>query len=137
MKNSWLFTMILMTAMIPGSIHAAAIGKTNEEVRKIAEPVMVGILKGMKEQNYAQYSKHFNAAMKQAVPKSKFLATHKQIRKSVGHYQSRTYLGYVNRGKMTTIFWKGKFDQSKDDVLIKLHVSKEGGRILVAGLWFQ
>jgi hypothetical protein len=59
------------------------------------------------------------------------------IMKKLGKYQSRTYLGFLQKGNFTVVLWRGRFSASDDDVLIKLVLSKRGDKVLVTGLWFQ
>ena len=122
---------------LSASTQAEVIGKTDEEVQLVAESVLDTILTGMKTENYATYSKDFDETMKEALPEEAFLAANKQILESMGEYKSREYLGFLNKGEMTVILWKGTFDKTDDHLLIKLTLSKREDKCLVTGLWFQ
>jgi hypothetical protein len=122
---------------LSASTHAEVIGKTDEEVQLIAEPVLNTILAGMKTEDYAMYSKDFDGTMKEALTEEAFLAANKQILESMGEYKSRKYLGFLNQGEMTVVLWKGSFEKTENDFLIKLVVSKQEGKHVVTGLWFQ
>ena len=122
---------------LSASTHAEVIGKTDEEVQLVAESIIDTILTGMKTEDYAMYSKDFDETMKEALTEEAFLAANKQILESMGDYKSREYLGFLNQGEMTVILWKGTFDKTDNDLLIKLVVSKREDKHLVAGLWFQ
>jgi len=119
------------------SAFAGVIGKTNEEVRAIAEPILDNILQGFKTDDYVKYSRDLDDTLKETISENKFLETDRQIEGSIGNYQSREYLGFLTKDQMTVVLWKGRFDRSVDDVLIKLVVSKRKDRYLVTGLWFQ
>jgi len=58
---------------------------------------------------------YFDATLKDVITKEKFLQVRSQILKSTGAYQSRRYLGYLQKGKTTVILWKGRFAASADD----------------------
>lgn len=60
-----------------------------------------------------------------------------ELLKKVGKYQDKQYLGFLNQQRYTIVLWKGKFAESKDDILIKLVLSKRQDRTVVVGLWFQ
>jgi hypothetical protein len=122
---------------LSASTHAEVIGTTDEEVQLIAEPVLDMILAGMKAEDYAMYSKDFDQTMKEALTEETFLAANKQILESMGEYKSHKYLGFLNKGEMTVILWKGTFDKTDDHLLIKLTLSKREDKCLVTGLWFQ
>jgi hypothetical protein len=119
------------------SAFAGTVWKTDKEVRAISEPILDNIFEGFKTSDYARYSKDFDDTLKEAISQRKFFEVSGQIKNSIGNYQSREYLGFLVKGKMTVILCKGRFDKSEDDVLIRLVVSKRGNKNLVTGLWFQ
>ena len=128
---------ILAITVVSVSTFAGVIGRTNEEVRAIAEPILDNILEGFKTDDYRKYSRDLDDTLKETISQKKFLEIDHQIQSSIGNYQSREYLGFLIKGQMTVVLWKGRFDRSVDDVLIKLVVSKRKGKYLVTGLWFQ
>jgi len=75
--------------------------------------------------------------MKEYESKEAFLKSNKQIELLMGSYESRKYLGFLKKSDMTIVLWKGTFDNTQDDVLIKLVISKRKDKYLVTGLWFQ
>lgn len=119
------------------SISAEVIGKTDKEVQTIAEPILDNILESFETNDYNKYSKDFDDTLKETITEERFLEIARQIDNSIGNYKEKNYLGFLTKGRMTLILWKAKFDKTQDDVLIKLVMSKRGGRYLVTGLWFQ
>ena len=121
------------------ALPAAAdfIGQDNPQVQAVADPILDGILQGFKEGDYDLYSQYFDDTLKDVISKKKFLQTRNSILKSIGEYQSRSYLGFLQKGKTTVVLWKGRFAKSADDVLIKLVLSRRGDQTKVLGLWFQ
>lgn len=137
MKQIVSVLIVLAVVVVSISAYAEVIGKTDEEVRIIAESILDGILEGFKEDDYVKYSKDFDGMLKDSISEKKFLETDCQIQSSIGNYLSKEYLGFLTKGQMTLVLWKGRFDKSEDDVLIKLVVSKRNDKFLVTGLWFQ
>ncbi len=137
MRHIIRIVIIMAIVGIAVSTFAEVIGKTNEEIRIIAEPILDSILEGIETEDYAKYSRDFDGTMKEIISKKKFPGVNLQIQNSIGNYQSRKYLGSLIKGQMTVVLWKGRFDRSADDVLIKLVVSKRKNKYLVTGLWFQ
>ena len=137
MRHVIYVVLILAMVVASTSTFAGVIGKTDEEVRAIAEPILDNILEGFKTDDYVKYSRDLDDTLKETISENKFLETDRQIESSIGNYQSREYLGFLTKGQMTVVLWKGRFDKSVDDVLIKLVVSKRKDRYLVTGLWFQ
>jgi hypothetical protein len=116
---------------------AAFVGQDNRAVQAVADPILDRVLKGLQEGDYDLYAQNFDDTLKDMISKKKFLQVRNSISKSIGAYESRSYLGYLQKGKTTVVLWKGKFSRSADDVLIKLVLSRRGDQTKVLGLWFQ
>lgn len=132
---SFFVIIFLLAAVLP--LSAEIIGRTEESVQAIAEPILDNILDGFAKNDYAKYTKDFDMTLKESISEQKFIQTRQQILDWIGNYQIREFLGFLNRGKMTVVIWKGIFDKSKEDVLIKLVVSERKGQYFVTGLWFE
>jgi hypothetical protein len=133
---SWVLIGVLTWgAALPAA--ADFIGQNNPEVQAVANPILDGVLKGLQDGDYDLYSQNFDDTLKDVISKKKFLRVRNSISKSIGTYESRRYLGYLQKGKTTVVLWKGKFTNSADDVLIKLVLSRRGDQTKVLGLWFQ
>ena len=128
---------VLLLVFVPVRVFADVIGETNEEVTMIAEPILDNILEAFELNDYLRYSRDFDATLKESVSEKKFVEVDRYFQDSLGDYQSREYLGFVVKGKMSVVLWKARYSNSEDDVMIKLVVSKRGGECLVTGLWFQ
>ncbi|MFH1093676.1 MAG: hypothetical protein V1739_05940 [Candidatus Omnitrophota bacterium] len=126
----------LMSIMaLPG--YGAVIGATNDEVKNIAEPMLDNVMSGFTQDDYIQYSKDFDATLKETITSERFSEIRGDILKWIGSYLYREYLGFINREGITIIFWKGVFDKTQDEILIKMVVSERNGQYLVTGLWYQ
>lgn len=132
-----IFLVVLLLVIMFPSVNAEIIGKTNEEVEKIADPIMDNILKEMYAGDYQNFSKDFDDNMKDFLNEGKFRTDTKAIIDEIGEYSSREYLGFLNQDNMTVVLWKGEFKGTENDILIKLVLSKRGNKYCVMGLWFQ
>ncbi len=92
---------------------------------------------GFNAGDYQKYSRDFDDSLKEAISEKKFQQVRENILKGLGKYKSRHYLGFLKKDKMTAVLWKGVFDKTEDDVLIKLVLSQRKDKNLVVGLWFQ
>lgn len=128
---------IMLVFIITSFVSSDVIDKTDKGVRLIAEPILDSILEGFTTDDYTKYSRDFDDTLKESISEKKFHEVDRQITDSIGNYQTREYLGFLQKGKMTVVLWRGRFDNSDDDVLIKLVVSKRGNRYVVTSLWFQ
>ena len=123
--------------VLPLAVHAETVGVPDEQFQALGEAVLDNILAGLAENDYQKYAQDFDEFLKEASPERNFLQTAQQIKSTMGACTEREYLGFLNKGEMTVGLWKGTFDGTADDMLIKLVLSKRGDAIVVTGLWFQ
>jgi hypothetical protein len=129
-----ILVLIVLLVAIPA---AASIGTDNDQVKAVASPILDNLLAGFNKGNYAQYSKDFDDTLREAIPEKKFQQVREDILKKLGAFKSKKYLGFLNQQAYTVVLWKGAFAGTKDDVLIKLVLSRRQDKVVVAGLWFQ
>jgi hypothetical protein len=129
-----ILVLIVLLAAIPAA--AAFIGSNNGQVKAVSEPIMDNLLTGFNKGNYPQYSKDFDDTLREAIPEKKFQQVREDILKKLGPYKSKKYLGFLNQQAYTVVLWKGAFAGTKNDVLIKLVLSKRQDKVVVVGLWF-
>ena len=137
MKPITIIVVFAVFLMAVPFLRADIVGTTDKQIKALADPFLDSILKGFAEDDYSAYIKDFDIALKESISPARFQEIDEQIQGWLGNYLYREYLGFLNKGKMTTVFWKGVFDQENDDVLIKLIISKRDNKYLVTGLWFQ
>jgi hypothetical protein len=129
-----ILVLIVLLAAIPAA--AAFIGSNNGQVKAVSEPILDNLLTGFNKGNYPQYSKDFEDTLREAIPEKKFQQVREDILKKLGPYKSKKYLGFLNQQAYTVVLWKGAFAGTKNDVLIKLVLSKRQDKVVVVGLWF-
>lgn len=137
MKLVCRLTLVLLLCWLPGAAWGEPVGKTDQEVRAVAEPLLDTQLQGIGKDNYDLYIKNYDLPLQVLLDEKKFAKIRGQIGEKFGKYKSRTYLGYLTKGKDTWVLWKGKFDKTGDDVFIRLVVSRKAGKNLIQGLYFQ
>ncbi len=137
MNKSLIAVTVVVLSLVATMVHADAAGSVDAEIEKTANPILDNILKGMAEADFEAYSRDFDETMLRAVDEERFRKSLAVTKSLFGRYQSRTYLGFYNKRKATVVLWKGRFDGTDDDVLIKLVLSNKGDKIEVGGLWFQ
>lgn len=132
-----LLSFALVGLVGPSCVCADMVAATNEEVEAIANPLLDNILEGLDKGDYVQYTRDFDISLKESITESRFKEIKIQISKQLGGYLYREYFGFLNRQKMTVVFWKGVFDKAQDDILIKMTISQRGQKYFITGLWFQ
>jgi hypothetical protein len=129
--------LILMVLLVTMPAAAAFVGTDDAQVQAVAEPILDNLLAGFNQGNYAQYSKDFDATLREAIPEKKFQQVREQILKKLGAFKSKKYLGFLNQQAYTVVLWKGVFAGTQDNILIKVVLSKRQDKVVVVGLWFQ
>jgi hypothetical protein len=129
--------LILLICWLPGTAFGEAIGKDDQEVRAVAEPLLDTQLEGISKDNYDLYVKNYDSPLQLLFDKEKFSKMREQVASKLGKYKSRSYLGFLKKGNDTQILWKGNFDKTDDDMLIRLVVSRKDGKNRIKGLYFQ
>jgi hypothetical protein len=129
--------LVIIVLLVAMPAVAAFVGTDDSQVKAVAEPILDNLLAGFNQGNYAQYSKDFDATLREAIPEKKFQQVREDILKKLGAFKSKKYLGFLNQQAYTVVLFKGAFAGTKDDVLIKLVLSKRQNKVVVIGLWFQ
>jgi len=139
-KSFFVFALIcsLFTNMVfVSNVQAARRHNTNQEMKKIADPIMDNILNGVKLEDYMAYSKDFDQALKVVGSRTKFFQVARYLKKTMGNYMYREYMGSLNKENLVVVLWKATFDKSQEDVLMKLFLSKQKNKYIVTGLRLQ
>ncbi|MFH2146213.1 MAG: hypothetical protein ABII75_09365 [Candidatus Omnitrophota bacterium] len=137
MRYGKVITMLLVASLIATQAFCAARGATDKQIKAAANPILNNILTGMERDDYMLYAKDFAPSLKMLGAKTKFFKVSRYVRATFGQYVKREYLGCLSRDDVTVALWKVVFSKSKDEVLVKLELSRHGNKYLVTGLWFQ
>ena len=137
MKYFKLFILFAVVLSFIMPVYAIQRAKTSQEVQRIADPLLDNILDGFKFDKYTIYSRDFAPELKVIGSRTKFFKVNRSMKQSLGNYLERTFMGSLQKGDLTVVLWKAKFDQTENDVLIKLDIKKQGGRYFVMGMWLQ
>jgi len=108
-----------------------------EQVRKYADSITENILSAMNEDNYAKYSEHFDQAMKNAIPEAAFKETNTAIKEKIGNYTSKEIQKAEKKDQYTVTYYKAKFTEETNDVIVKVVFSESNGKMYVSGLFLD
>lgn len=108
-----------------------------EQVRKYADPITENILLGMNEVNYTKYSEHFDQTMKNAMSEAVFNETNAIIKSKIGDYVSKEFWKVESKDQFTIAYYKAKFAQEPEDVIVKVVFQEIMGEMKVSGLWLD
>jgi hypothetical protein len=108
-----------------------------EQVRKYADPITGNILLAMNEGNYSKYAAHFDQTMKNAMPEAVFNETNAIIKSKIGDYVSKEFWKVKSKGPYTIVYYKAKFTQEPEDVIVRVVFQEIVGEMKVSGLWLD
>lgn len=108
-----------------------------EQVRKYADPITENILLGMNEVNYTKYSEHFDQTMKNAMSEAVFNETNAIIKSKIGDYVSKKFWKVESKDQFTIAYYKAKFTQEPEDVIVKVVFQEIMMEMNVSGLWLD
>jgi hypothetical protein len=107
------------------------------QVREYADPITENILLAMNKGNYTKYSGHFDQTMKNAMPEAVFNETNALIKSKIGDYVSKEFWKVESKDQFTIVYYKAKFTQEPEDVIVKVVFQEIVGEIKVSGLWLD
>jgi hypothetical protein len=126
---------IVTVLMVAGCLEQNQVGV--EQVRTYADPITENILLAMNEDNYTKYSEHFDATMKNALPETLFHETTTLLTSKIGTYVSKEFWKVESENQYTSVYYKAKFTQEPDDVIVKVVFQEIVGENKVSGLWMD
>ncbi|RKY37428.1 MAG: hypothetical protein DRP78_01135 [Candidatus Omnitrophota bacterium] len=135
MKKICYFLVVLMVFFAGiANGYAEVIGNADTEVKNIAAPLLDSVILGLEKNSYSAYTQNF---AQNKISKQRFSEINKKIASWLGSYLNSEYLGFLNKGGNTLVFWKGTFEKTQDEILIKMKITKINDKNLIIGLEFE
>ena len=106
---------------------------TESEKANLAEAILDRMMTGLNGDDYAMYSGSFFQGLKDQLPEKAFKSFRDELKKDMGEYKSRQYLGMLNKKLVDVFIWKAKFSNSDDECLIRLSLVEDEGVYKVLG----
>ena len=137
-RNSFLFFIagffMILAACTPTATPVVITGTERDSVLAYSEQSTDNLLAGLNNNDYATFSRDFDATMLKSIDATGFTNLYNQVMSSYGKYISRsveavqTYEGYIR------LVYQGDFE--KNDSVIILVVFEPTGDHKIAGLFF-
>ena len=140
MKNRNIAGLIVVVTIIAVVIFAGCVEKNQVDVdqtRKYADPITENILLGMSENDYSKYSDHFDQTMKNAMPEAVFNETNTLIKSKIGDYISKQFWKVESKDQYTIVYYKARFTEEPEDVIVKVVFQEIMEEMEVSGLWLD
>ena len=140
MKKRTIAGLIAVVTIVAVVIFAGCIEKNQvdiDQVRKYADPITKNILLGMNGNNYSKYSEHFDQTMKNAMPEAVFDETNTLIKSKIGDYVSKQFWKVESKDQYTIVYYKARFTEEPEDVIVKVVFQEIMEEMEVSGLWLD
>jgi hypothetical protein len=135
-KILFLFLLLcLVLAACSGSQPVAMEGTERDTFLAKAEPLADDVLNGMRDHDYAKFSKDMDAAMLKAINQAEFDKMLAALDPKIGSYQSRSVASVSKIGKFDQVVYNAKY--SNDDPVTVRIVFTTSEPLQVTGLWFD
>lgn len=132
--------LLVITALLAGCGGSASTGDVTlaEADVAYAEPLVDNMLAGIKDKDYAEFSRDMTDTMKSSMNEDSFNSLVELLASKVGEYESRSFGQAANTTQngvqYTVIIYTAKYSDEPDDVLINVILS---GEKKIDGLYFN
>ena len=132
------FIVIMMMALsFCSTVYAAPIGESDATIKLVADPAIENVINGLVTGDYTLFSTNFTSKLMKSVPVGRFENEVESLKLGSGKYIRHSYMGFINQASHTIEFYKAKFDQTANDVLLYIYLSKADDAVYVTGVrWF-
>lgn len=103
----------------------------DDEVRRIADPMMDDAMAGVARRDYALHCRHFSVALKGTLSPEAFLGACDRREAEWGSPGRRELVCVFRKPKSFTIVWEQGFDRADGQVLALATIALKGGRYFV------
>lgn len=128
------------------NLNAPETQNEDEQLKAIADKYMDTIMMGMKNKDYKMFSEFLTDELKTDITKDKFKLMVESFEKEKGVYESRKYLGILQKNYFRVYLWKAKYKKSveknkkddlENDTLVRLILGKVDEKYYIFGFSFQ
>lgn len=110
-------------------------GADQEAVLAFSEPATDNLLAGLAANDYAAFSRDFDAQMLRAIPATSFLAMKQELDGKIGGYLSREVDRVLQSGQFYVVVYQAQFEQ-EEPVTVRVVFRVEEPHA-ISGLWFD
>ena len=108
------------------------VGKTDEEIITLSEPLLQNLLDGANALDYEKFTRDFSHGMKTVMPHDLFMEQTIGLQHVRGKCVSRNPLGVLRKNKTALIIWSARYEKTDDDMLIQLKLVYENDKLVIS-----
>jgi len=109
----------------------------DDEILKVANPMMDDIIRGLARRDYSLHSCHFSVNLKSLGSPDSFLEMCDRFETDWGSPGDRVLVSVFRKPKSFTLIWEQQFSASDGQVMALMTVALKGGRYFVDHLLFH
>lgn len=111
------------------------IDKTDEEIRRMATPIMDNLMEGSTEINWEKHTRDHTERSKKITTREELEKQCKDYQSKIGYFSGREFLGVTRHRDYVNVIWKQKMSKSRNEYTAILSLVQEGNRYLVDRCW--
>jgi predicted small secreted protein len=129
-------SILILSALLAGCSSTKTLaGADRDAVLAYSEPQADALLAAYNQNDYAAFSKNFDAAMLKGIDAKAFANLETTLMPKIGQYVSRSVSSVVDDGKFIQVLYSAKFE-AEDPVTVRLVFNKDDAHT-ITGLWFD
>jgi hypothetical protein len=143
MKNLKAYTIAALAAALAAALLSgcAAAKPLQETDVGYAGAMLDQVLSGIRDKDYAAFSKDFGNDMKAAMPEDSFNTLTDTLETKIGDYESRSFFNASQTSSKGIVYdvvvYKAKYTLESGDVTVTISFCDENGAKVVGGLFFN
>jgi len=104
---------------------------TDEEILKIANPIMDNLMQASTDIDHTKHVKDFSVHLKSIVTKDNLQKQCKQYQQELGYFSKRELVGIFKKIDDVRVFWKQWYTKSANEYVAFIHLKNNNGKIEV------
>ena len=104
---------------------------SDEEILKIANPIMDNLMQGSTEINLEKHTRDFTDRLNKIVTKDHLEKVCKRYQSEWGFFSEREYIAIFRRKNSVALVWKQKCTKTTDEFVAEMVLVHDGARYLV------
>ena len=111
--------------------------KTDDEILRIASPIMDDLMEGSTEIDWEKHTRHHTERARKMITKSELERQCKDYQPRFGFFTDRTFIGVTRHRDYVNVIWKQRASKSPNEYPAILSLVQDGDRYLVDRCWID
>ena len=108
---------------------------SDEEILKVATPIMDNLMEGSTERDWSKHTKHFTERGKLVVTERELARQCETYQSTHGDFTERKFIGITRHPEYINVLWKQRMTKATGEYLATLTLAQRAETYLVARCW--